>query len=116
MARSPSCGLRVVWCRRACRALDLEREVAPKLLVQRRKGRGHTRPGQPASPWDRYLVTLGDARARTLRQQVDDVRETERLFQVVRHQQHADAFTLDQADHVLDDAGAHDGIERGERL
>ena len=102
--------------RRAGRALDLVREVAPELLVQRRKGRMHARADELARPRDRHVVALGDARARTLRQQIDDVRETERLFQIVGHQQHADALPLDQPDHVLDDAGAHDGVERGERL
>src|SRR5215208_6289139 len=59
---------------------------------------------------------LRDARPRALRQQVDFVREAERLFEIVRHQEHADPLALDQRVDVLDDAGAHDGVERGERL
>ena len=69
-----------------------------------------------ARPRDRHRIVLGDARARSLRQQIDHVGQADRLLEVVGDQQHADAFAFDQLDHVLDDAGAHDGVERGERL
>ena len=67
-----------------------------------------------ARNWHR--VMLGDARARPLRQQIDFVGEAERLLEIVRHQQNADALALDQRDHVFHHAGAHDRVEGGERL
>src|SRR4051794_17685629 len=76
----------------------------------------HPRMDRVARPWDRHRVMLDDAGARAARQQVDLVGEAERLFQIVGDKQNADPLALDQSDYVLDDAGAHDGVERGEGL
>ena len=69
-----------------------------------------------ARPRNRHRVMLRDACARSLRQQIDFVGEADRLFEIVGDQQNADPLALDQRDDVLHDAGAHDRIERGERL
>ena len=42
--------------------------------------------------------------------------EADRLLQIVGDEQHADALALDQLGDVADDAGAHDGVQGGERL
>ena len=69
-----------------------------------------------ARPRNRHRVAPGDARARSLRQQVDVVGEADRLFEIVGDQENADPLALDQRDHVPDDASAHYRIEGGERL
>ena len=69
-----------------------------------------------ARPGNRHVIMLGDACPRSLRQQVDVVGEAERLFEVMRDEQHADAVLLDQRHDVPDDAGANDRVERGERF
>ncbi len=64
----------------------------------------------------RNRVFLDDAGARALRQQINRVRQADRLFEIVGHQKHAQVLAFDQVDQVLDDPGTHDGVERGERL
>src|SRR5262249_56148515 len=69
-----------------------------------------------ARPRDRHRIMLRYMGPRPLREQIDDVGEAQRLLEIVRHEQHADALALDEIDEVLHDALPHDGIERGERL
>src|SRR5207247_7639638 len=57
-----------------------------------------------------------DTRARPLGEQVDVVRQADRLLEVVGDEEHADALAVDQGRDVLNDARAHDGVERGEGL
>src|SRR5215472_14608472 len=96
--------------------VHLAGEVRPQRLVERREGRMRARLDRIARPRNRHRVVLRDARARPLRQEVDLVGKADRLFEIVRDQENADPLALDQRDHVLHHAGAHDRVERGERL
>ena len=109
-------GRAVIRAASARRSIDLAGEIVPEPFVERRERRMHARLDRIARPRDRHLVLLGDARARPLREQIDAVGQADRLFEIVGDEQHADALPLDQRGDVLDDAGAHDRVERGERL
>ena len=62
------------------------------------------------------MVLLRDAGTRSLREQIDAVGEADRLFEIVGDEQDADALPFDQRGDVLDDASAHDSVERSKWL
>src|SRR5204863_1952733 len=61
-------------------------------------------------------IVMRDVSARALREQVDAVRQTDRLLEVMSDEQHAYPLALDECRDFLNDARAHDGVEAGERL
>src|SRR5437588_2547945 len=65
---------------------------------------------------NRHCIVLRNARAWSLRQEINLIGQAEGFLQVMRDQENTDPFVLDQRDHVLDHAGAHNRIQRGERL
>jgi hypothetical protein len=69
-----------------------------------------------ARPRDRHLIFVQYPGARPLRQQIDRIRQADRLFQIVGDQQHGDPVAFDQLRDVADNPGADDRVERGEGL
>ena len=92
------------------------REIAPDLIVKRRKGRIHARAHRIARSWQWDGIIARNMRARSLGKQIDAVGESDRLFEIMGDQKHTDPLLLDQARDILNNACTHDGIERGERL
>src|ERR1700758_3700922 len=78
------------------------RQIGPDFLIERREGGMHARTNRIARPRDRYHVMLRDARARSLREEVNFIRQAECLFEIMGDQKDADLFALDQGDEVLD--------------
>src|SRR5919201_799682 len=76
----------------------------------------HARAYRIARPRQRHRIIPREMRARPPGEQVDVIRETDRLFEVVGDEQHADTLARDQRRDVLNDAHAHNGVERGEGL
>src|ERR671924_726000 len=76
----------------------------------------HARAYWIARPWQRHRIIPREMCARPTGEQVDVIRETDRLFEVVGDEQHGDALALDQRCDVLNDARAHNSVERGEGL
>src|SRR5262249_24762783 len=97
-------------------AIDLERQIVPDSLVERCESWMGACEHRIARTRDRHGVIPRKARPRALRQQTEVIGQSDRLFQVVGDEQHADALALDQLGDVADDAGTHDGVEGGERL
>src|SRR5712672_1942427 len=77
--------------------IDFARKVCPQPFVERRECWMHARMDRIAWPRNRDRVLLGNVRARPLRQQVDFVGKTERLFEIVGDQENADLLALDHA-------------------
>ena len=67
-------------------------------------------------PGNRYRIRFSDPRPWALRKQIDSIRDSQRLFEVMGHQEHAQMLLLNPGQKFLREPRPHDGVQRGEGL
>ena len=65
---------------------------------------------------NRYRIRFSDPRPWSLRKQIDGIRDSQRLFEVMGHQEHAQMLLLNPSQKFLRETRSYDRVQRSEGL